>query len=1371
MAEGVRLGSGYIELGVKYKGALDDIRRDIKSFEDQAQESGVKAGKSLKDSVEGFGATVKKEMSEARQETKETAKTWEEFTLAAQKANKLEEDLAAVRAKFFTENKGRYLEEKNMTAEQAKGLADIKKLTEDVAAAREKAAKAFIADQQAVKNATSGAGAGGGFFDKIEPAWDRAMTSIKSKAHTFGTDLGNVLHNGVKLGIQGIEWGFSKLWDMVKSGAQWAMVGVAGAITAAFGATFYGGVKLLDQLDVTRIKLKQFGASQQEVNMILEEAHRLASSTGVAYEQMATVAQNLWTHGITDPANMDRMLQMTADLAAMTGQSPEAAAGTMLQMAQGTRERITYQLQSWDQAGFPIYKMLAELKGVNEATIRKMVTDHEIGWSEIAQVIETKLHGVSNELNMTFGAQLKNVWQNLQELGAAALEPLFGGMRGGLTSLNAWIEGWISWVQQHQPAIVAGVRGIGDAFLDFGAYTLRWAKDFMGGLAKVLGGLASIADFLHQHEAADALRGAQNTIENTTMPWLENEAKKLEATKQKWDDYLTGIENAVKLRQALNVANEDGSRLQGQLEYTDQGLEVKGITPENVEQYRSQLRELNIQLNDMGNGKFTVTPLTAEASNRIDDLLRYAGMKEINLPVGLSGLPGVTKDLNDLVAKWDKRVITITVDAKLPGVPGSAGAPGPTSGSYDPKGTRPGWPFGVGDWLYDVFLGGGAGASIKPNTSPVTGKHTGSHFRSNAGQAGPTSFLDGITEGEFMVVPIAADAQPAAEGMGKFRKSEEDSPIPLTLDPDLDKAEKAIKDWVKNLDPLQFQMAFGMGGMMGMGGVGGSAGMGLKSVEALAPGFGVSLGSGLRPGDRGSSGNLSYHNSGNARDFNAPGNDPATLSNFASYLMQSYGPSLNELIYRNPVTKQTFGVLNGKAHDFGESLWSQHEDHVHVAIAGNLGGGMPAMSGGANWDAIAQKESGGQWNLPYGDRDSTGGLQIRQGTWNDFGGQEFAPSPYMASKEQQIIVAERILAKQGPQAWAGGANFVPASGMSTFGPRPLSPGTPAPPPPGPGAPAVPVPSGPYTPPIPGQVAPDDSKTPKTYDDNPYTSQFVPYSAYMTHPYITPDEAQSLRDLDDRIKNLQAQKDIKQQQLDAAIKEGKADRETILNMQREAAELDEEIARTKEDFGLKQQQAIESPLPKKGKKGHGIWDKTLGEFVQGMIPDVGQLGDIGMNAMTESFLPPGFSNPFDWGIMQAGSGVLNFLGGLIYPMNPIAGSLLLAGGGAMGGSGSGMAQGIMGMIPYPFGTLEWSEDQQQGMVPAGQSFVPPAVGENVPHLQPGQPATPGPGNQGGVVNNFTTNVNGDKNAVVTDTTRKIQDKDAPIARRYMSGMPR
>ena len=46
-----------------------------------------------------------------------------------------------------------------------------------------------------------------------------------------------------------------------------------------------------------------------------------------------------------------------------------------------------------------------------------------------------------------------------------------------------------------------------------------------------------------------------------------------------------------------------------------------------------------------------------------------------------------------------------------------------------------------------------------------------------------------------------------------------------------------------------------------------------------------------------------------------------------------------------------------------------------------------------------------------------GGLQFSQGTWAAHGGGEFAGSANQATREQQIAVAERVLATQGRGAW------------------------------------------------------------------------------------------------------------------------------------------------------------------------------------------------------------------------------------------------------------------------------------------------------------------------------------------------------------------
>jgi hypothetical protein len=70
---------------------------------------------------------------------------------------------------------------------------------------------------------------------------------------------------------------------------------------------------------------------------------------------------------------------------------------------------------------------------------------------------------------------------------------------------------------------------------------------------------------------------------------------------------------------------------------------------------------------------------------------------------------------------------------------------------------------------------------------------------------------------------------------------------------------------------------------------------------------------------------------------------------------------------------------------------------------------------GVNWDGIARCETGGNWSM----RGSSfsGGLGFYNGTWNSFGGRQFASNAGMASREQQIVVAERVYARYGLSGW------------------------------------------------------------------------------------------------------------------------------------------------------------------------------------------------------------------------------------------------------------------------------------------------------------------------------------------------------------------
>ncbi|WP_050346729.1 transglycosylase family protein [Arsenicicoccus sp. oral taxon 190] len=90
-----------------------------------------------------------------------------------------------------------------------------------------------------------------------------------------------------------------------------------------------------------------------------------------------------------------------------------------------------------------------------------------------------------------------------------------------------------------------------------------------------------------------------------------------------------------------------------------------------------------------------------------------------------------------------------------------------------------------------------------------------------------------------------------------------------------------------------------------------------------------------------------------------------------------------------------------------------------TAAALTVGGGLATAStasAATNWDAIAACESGGNWSINTGNG-FYGGLQFTRSTWLGYGGGAYAPTANRASRAQQIAIAERVMASQGPGAW------------------------------------------------------------------------------------------------------------------------------------------------------------------------------------------------------------------------------------------------------------------------------------------------------------------------------------------------------------------
>lgn len=77
---------------------------------------------------------------------------------------------------------------------------------------------------------------------------------------------------------------------------------------------------------------------------------------------------------------------------------------------------------------------------------------------------------------------------------------------------------------------------------------------------------------------------------------------------------------------------------------------------------------------------------------------------------------------------------------------------------------------------------------------------------------------------------------------------------------------------------------------------------------------------------------------------------------------------------------------------------------------------VPPVSNGATWDALAQCEAGGNWAINTGNG-FFGGVQFDQNTWERNGGLRYAARADLATREEQIAIAEVTRARQGWGAW------------------------------------------------------------------------------------------------------------------------------------------------------------------------------------------------------------------------------------------------------------------------------------------------------------------------------------------------------------------
>ena len=87
-----------------------------------------------------------------------------------------------------------------------------------------------------------------------------------------------------------------------------------------------------------------------------------------------------------------------------------------------------------------------------------------------------------------------------------------------------------------------------------------------------------------------------------------------------------------------------------------------------------------------------------------------------------------------------------------------------------------------------------------------------------------------------------------------------------------------------------------------------------------------------------------------------------------------------------------------------------------LRVGAKPGTEVPPVVNGAAWDTVAACESGNNWAINTGNG-YYGGVQFDQSTWERHGGLRYAARADLATREEQIAIAEVTRARQGWGAW------------------------------------------------------------------------------------------------------------------------------------------------------------------------------------------------------------------------------------------------------------------------------------------------------------------------------------------------------------------
>lgn len=1278
----VELASGYISLSVKLDGATKGLGNLFDKAQKQALDAGKRTGEAY---TKGLEAEFEKASAQTSKFAESQKKALDKEADAAYKARAALERLNEARAKGVTGSRLTQLtgQSEAATRRHADAVSELTRETDALTQAQKRQERA-----QSALNSNLNQQKPSGFLSR----WRK---SGEDSGQAFNDAASRALGNG------SVSRAASDAGGRVKAGFL-RSIGSAAALAAPFvgvGSILTAGFSRLESIDAAKAKLTALGNSAATVDTIMNSALESVKGTSYGLGDAATIAASATAAGIKPGQELTKYLGLTADAAAIAGTSLSDM-GRIFNQVQTGQRAYTDDLNQLADRGIPIYQWVADEAGVAAEDVKKMAEKGKISSEIFFKAIQKNVAGAAKTIGETsFSGAIENLKAGIGRLGANILGPVFEKIPGIVRDLTPTFDKLGASIKPLVESIVNGfgpaIQRIVDLFQQWKAFLIPFVGTLVAYKVAMLGIVAA-------QKALQFAFVAYKTIVTAVTVLTKG-----------WTVATLGLNAAMRANVIGLIVTAIAALIAGIVLLYQKNETFRNIVQAAWTGIKTAIGAVVSWITD------TVWPALKTAWDAIATGATWLWQNALS-PAwnGIKAVIGFAWEIiSDIFHNWQVAMNLVgTVATALWQTyisPAWEGIKAAFSAAWDfisPIFDNVKNAFSsTGNFIKNVW-NGIAGVIKSAFDGIVNAIKPGLHILGSMLAAIPSNL------GPFEI-PGADTARSWGEKLQAFRGGGQvRGPGTGTSD--------SVLAWLSNGEGVVTAKAMNNGGGLLVAAL--NAGW-VPSADYLRgimiPGYAEGLNPGadwlrskimqLWPqitsiGGRRAEDGLGEHSSGNAIDVMIPGwdtNQGVALGNSVLGFLQENASALglDGVIWRQTSYGYGHGLTTPKRMETraGGDPTQNHMDHLHVILGKGRGAsaspvqvpvsalGLPAGPRGEStvplvqnpdgtwtstdpaWAALIKRESGGNPTIRQGTVDANSGgneaeglFQITPDTWAANGGTQFAASPSAASPQNQAIVAARIF-KKNPSGSDWGAG------------------------------------------LPGR---EDASA---------------LSAGLTTTGARKGgaTAKQLREADDRITDLENRLDIAQQELDQVNADPKAKDITKQRKQDQVDKLKRDLDQAKQDkadleakgsFDLSDTSGASSSSGGKN-SGSDPFSKILDGF--------SELANTAVGGIKESFLPEGFSDPTQWGLMQMGGGLLNFFSGLT--PDPVARGILGAFGSGLTGDAGGAVKAIGGIF-QPQQNL--NADAQGGALAPGAGLMPPGADQHV-----GTGSQPGPQLPGVTVN--------------------------------------